>query len=214
MSRQSIADHIPGLRRYARALTADTWAADDLVQDTLERACGKWSLWLAGSDLRAWLFTLMHNIYANHLEARYAAPAMRLWWTSMPMPRSWWHPRRPPIWASMQHGWSGSGSARPYLGYTAKRLTPRCRRHWPPLRAGYPSASNSPGAGGAGAAWLRAYCVRSAWAGCRMAGCPQWRVLQVRWLSVRRSPVMCAGSYTRHLWRTRCTHPEYGTLSR
>jgi RNA polymerase sigma-70 factor (ECF subfamily) len=67
MSRQSIVDHIPGLRRYARALTADAWAADDLVQDTLERACGKWRLWLVGSDLRAWLFTLMHNIYANQV---------------------------------------------------------------------------------------------------------------------------------------------------
>ena len=69
MSRQSIVDHIPGLRRYARALTADAWAADDLVQDTLERACGKWRLWLVGSDLRAWLFTLMHNIYANQVRS-------------------------------------------------------------------------------------------------------------------------------------------------
>ena len=67
MSRQAIVDHIPGLRRYARALTADAWAADDLVQDTLERACSKWRLWLVGSDLRAWLFTLMHNIYANQV---------------------------------------------------------------------------------------------------------------------------------------------------
>jgi RNA polymerase sigma factor (sigma-70 family) len=57
--------HIPGLRRYARALTGDAWAADDLVQDTLERACSKWRFWQAGTDLRAWLFTLMHNIQAN-----------------------------------------------------------------------------------------------------------------------------------------------------
>lgn len=69
MPRQPIVDHIPGLRRYARALTADAWAADDLVQDTLERACGKWRLWLVGSDLRAWLFTLMHNIYANQVRS-------------------------------------------------------------------------------------------------------------------------------------------------
>lgn len=65
MPRQALVAHIPGLRRYARALTADAWAADDLVQDTLERACSKWRLWLVGSDLRAWLFTLMHNIHAN-----------------------------------------------------------------------------------------------------------------------------------------------------
>ena len=67
MNRQSIVDQIPGLRRYARVLTGDTWAADDLVQDTLERACSKWRLWSAGSDLRAWLFTVMHNLFANQM---------------------------------------------------------------------------------------------------------------------------------------------------
>ena len=65
MPRQALVAHIPRLRRYARALTADAWSADDLVQDTLERACSKWRLWLVGSDLRAWLFTLMHNLHAN-----------------------------------------------------------------------------------------------------------------------------------------------------
>lgn len=68
----SLVAHIPGLRRYARALTGDAWLADDLVQDTLERACDKWRLWTAGTDLRAWLFTLMHNLFAN--QARRAAP--------------------------------------------------------------------------------------------------------------------------------------------
>ena len=67
MNHQPIVDHIPGLRRYARVLTGDTWAADDLVQDTLERACSKWRLWSAGSDLRAWLFTVMHNLFANQM---------------------------------------------------------------------------------------------------------------------------------------------------
>jgi len=65
MDRFDLLAQIPGLRRYARALTGNTWAADDLVQDTLERACSKWRLWLAGSDLRAWLFTLMHNLHAS-----------------------------------------------------------------------------------------------------------------------------------------------------
>lgn len=59
--------HIAGLRRYARALTGDAWAADDLVQDTLERACSRWRLWLAGTDLRAWLFTLMHNLFISQV---------------------------------------------------------------------------------------------------------------------------------------------------
>lgn len=67
MERQALIEQIPGLRRYARALTGDAWAADDLVQDTLERACSKWRLWLVGSDLRAWLFTLMHNLYVSQV---------------------------------------------------------------------------------------------------------------------------------------------------
>ncbi len=65
MKRSELIDQIPGLRRYARALTGDPWAADDLVQDTLERACTKWRLWTVGTDLRAWLFTLMHNLHAS-----------------------------------------------------------------------------------------------------------------------------------------------------
>lgn len=67
MNTEPIVAQIPALRRYARALTGDTWAADDLVQDTLERACSKWRLWVVGSDLRAWLFTLMHNLFANQV---------------------------------------------------------------------------------------------------------------------------------------------------
>ncbi len=68
--------HLPGLRRYARALTGDTWAADDLVQDTLERACDRWRLWTVGTDLRAWLFTLMHNLFLNGRRSAVARPAL------------------------------------------------------------------------------------------------------------------------------------------
>ena len=57
--------HIPALRRYARLLTGDATRADDLVQDTMERACIKWPLWQPGSALRSWLLTLMHNLYLN-----------------------------------------------------------------------------------------------------------------------------------------------------
>lgn len=67
MTPNDLAAQIPGLRRYARALTGDPWAADDLVQDTLERACSKWRLWTVGTDLRAWLFTLMHHLHASDL---------------------------------------------------------------------------------------------------------------------------------------------------
>ncbi len=55
--------HIPALRRYAYALTRDAAAADDLVQDTLERALGRWFLRRPDGDLRAWMFTILHNLY-------------------------------------------------------------------------------------------------------------------------------------------------------
>jgi RNA polymerase sigma-70 factor (ECF subfamily) len=58
---------IPRLRRYARVLTGDVTRADDLVQDTLARAWEKRRLWRTGSDLRAWLFTIMHNVHINQL---------------------------------------------------------------------------------------------------------------------------------------------------
>ena len=56
---------IPRLRRYARVLTGNADRADDLVQDALLRAWDKRRLWQVGSDLRAWLFTIMHNIFVN-----------------------------------------------------------------------------------------------------------------------------------------------------
>jgi len=56
---------IPRLRRYARALTRETNRADDLVQDTLLRAIAKAHLWQDGTDIRAWLFTIMHNQHVN-----------------------------------------------------------------------------------------------------------------------------------------------------
>ena len=61
---------IPRLRRYARALVGERAAADDLVQDTLERALNKFHLWKRGTDLRAWLFTVMHNVHVNQVRSR------------------------------------------------------------------------------------------------------------------------------------------------
>ncbi len=60
---------IPRLRRYARALVGDRAGADDLVQDTLERAWAKLHLYRRGTDLRAWLFTVMHNVHVNRVRA-------------------------------------------------------------------------------------------------------------------------------------------------
>jgi len=56
---------IPRLRRYARALTRDATRADDLVQSCLLRALAKSHLWQPGTDLRAWLFTILHNQHVN-----------------------------------------------------------------------------------------------------------------------------------------------------
>jgi RNA polymerase sigma-70 factor (ECF subfamily) len=56
---------IPRLRRFARALTGSRDAADDLTQDTLERAWAKRELWQAGTNLRAWLFAVMHSVFVN-----------------------------------------------------------------------------------------------------------------------------------------------------
>jgi RNA polymerase sigma-70 factor (ECF subfamily) len=58
---------IPRLRRYARALTRDVTRADDLVQSCLMRDIGKQHLWERGTNLRAWLFTIMHNQHVNDI---------------------------------------------------------------------------------------------------------------------------------------------------
>ena len=52
---------IPRLRRYALSLTRDSVRADDLVQNTLVRALAKSHLWQPGTNLRRWLFTILHN---------------------------------------------------------------------------------------------------------------------------------------------------------
>jgi RNA polymerase sigma-70 factor (ECF subfamily) len=64
---QEIAAHIASLRRYARALTRDVVTADDLVQDCLARALDKLHLWRQGTNLRRWLFTVLHNQYVNEV---------------------------------------------------------------------------------------------------------------------------------------------------
>jgi RNA polymerase sigma factor (sigma-70 family) len=58
---------IPALRRYARTFVRDVGAADDLVQDTLERAISRWHQRRSDGDARTWLFTILHNLAVNHL---------------------------------------------------------------------------------------------------------------------------------------------------
>jgi RNA polymerase sigma-70 factor (ECF subfamily) len=64
---QEIEAKIPQLRRYARALVRDAATADDLVQDCLARALARTHLWQEGTNLRAWLFTILHNQYVNQV---------------------------------------------------------------------------------------------------------------------------------------------------
>src|SRR5574343_1230126 len=67
MGSQALLAEVPRLRRYARAMLGDRAAADDLVQDTLERAWSRLAQWRPGSDLRAWLFGIMHNLRVDQL---------------------------------------------------------------------------------------------------------------------------------------------------
>ena len=62
---QLMEEQIPRLRRYACALTRNAEMGDDLVQETLVRALAKRHLWQPGTNLRAWLFTIMHNQNVN-----------------------------------------------------------------------------------------------------------------------------------------------------
>lgn len=56
---------LPGLRRYAMALLRGNSDADDLVQETVVRALDRMTLFQPGTNLRAWLFTIMHNLRVN-----------------------------------------------------------------------------------------------------------------------------------------------------
>lgn len=74
-----IIDYIPRLRRYARALyRGNETAADDLVQDCVERALSNISRWRVNSDMRAWLFTIMHNLYVNQIKRMSNGPGFEL----------------------------------------------------------------------------------------------------------------------------------------
>ncbi|MET0940546.1 MAG: sigma-70 family RNA polymerase sigma factor [Mesorhizobium sp.] len=63
----AILAEIPRLRRYARALLRDRDAADDLVQDSLERALTRLDNWRTGENPRRWLFTIMHHLFVDQM---------------------------------------------------------------------------------------------------------------------------------------------------
>ena len=74
MDSQALLAEIPRLRRYARAMLGDRAAADDLVQDTLERAWSRFSLWQRRSEVRAWMFGIMHNHFIDRVRAQRSRP--------------------------------------------------------------------------------------------------------------------------------------------
>ncbi|AWL03946.1 RNA polymerase sigma factor [Massilia oculi] len=61
---------IPHLRRYARGLHSNSEHADDLVQDTLERAWSKYSMWQRRGEVRAWMFGIMHNLFIDRVRSQ------------------------------------------------------------------------------------------------------------------------------------------------
>lgn len=65
---------IPALRRYARGLTGNKESADDLVQDALERAWSRMALWERRGDMRAWLFSILHNRFVDRVRSQRATP--------------------------------------------------------------------------------------------------------------------------------------------
>lgn len=61
--RDELLDHLPALRAFALSLTRDGSSADDLVQDTIVKAWTHIDKFQAGTNLRAWLFTILRNTF-------------------------------------------------------------------------------------------------------------------------------------------------------
>lgn len=61
--KREIVDHLPALRAFAMSLTRNSSTADDVVQDTVEKAWRNFDKYQSGTNLRAWLFTILRNTY-------------------------------------------------------------------------------------------------------------------------------------------------------
>src|SRR6185437_4309998 len=75
---QDLSLHLPGLRRYARKLIRCRDRADDLVQDTAERALRYAHSFTPGTDLRKWLFTIMYNAFISEVRRTGLLPVSSL----------------------------------------------------------------------------------------------------------------------------------------
>ena len=68
-------EHLPALRAFALSLTRNAAAADDLVQDTIEKAWSNLSKFQPGTNMRAWLFTIQRNtFYSDRRKAKFEVP--------------------------------------------------------------------------------------------------------------------------------------------
>ena len=67
---RALLDHLGALRRYARALLGSAADADDLVPECLARALARTSLWRPVRNMRAYLFTILHNVHADRMSRR------------------------------------------------------------------------------------------------------------------------------------------------
>ena len=61
--RDELVDHLPALRAFALSLTREGASADDLVQDTIVKAWTNMDKFQPGTNLRAWLFTILRNTF-------------------------------------------------------------------------------------------------------------------------------------------------------
>lgn len=64
--REELVEHIPAMRAFAMSLTRNPALADDMVQDALVKAWTKIESFEAGTNMRAWLFTILRNTYYSH----------------------------------------------------------------------------------------------------------------------------------------------------
>jgi RNA polymerase sigma-70 factor (ECF subfamily) len=88
---EALVSAIPNLRAFAVALCRDANRADDLVQETLVKAWNNRGLYKDGTNLRAWLFTILRNTYfSEHRRLRYQANYR----DSVDTTKSWQHPEQ------------------------------------------------------------------------------------------------------------------------
>jgi RNA polymerase sigma factor (sigma-70 family) len=71
-NRFDVIGQLGSLRRYARALTRDETDAEDLVQDALTKAYERRASFRSGGNLRAWLLSILHNTFIDHIRSRRA----------------------------------------------------------------------------------------------------------------------------------------------